>query len=425
MAIQEATAGRLTHPLRRWWRSSWLCWQQYRWTMESAGPDPVGFWRTFERQLRQRRKRLLGRQTAPPPAAPQSGPTHGRAQEAPRPGGAAPDFALYVNSHGNYFFVELAQLLQAGLQGAGWSCQLRSERDGPAAPARKHLVLAPHEFFFLAEGWRCFDRSYQGRLFLLNTEQTHTKWFRLASRPFFLARHIFDMSQESVRLLRSRGYSASHLRFGFVPGFPLYDGTGPLPLTAETEALPAEVRAWRDADLPLAERPLAVCFFGEATTRRARILAGLAPWLQGVESYLRLKPQGGEPWRAEAVAEDWHTRLSAGLARRSRVLLNLHRNDEPYFEWHRIVLLGLWQRTLVVTEPVADCAPFVPGRDFVQAPASEFARVLEHHLRDPQGIAEAERIRQQGFRTLCETCDFPRHLREVWAPFVETGGSLP
>ena len=402
----------------RCWRNSplpWMQFQDYARRSQAQWPPPPGFFRSLERRFRRFRKQLLGRKPASAPEL----VTNAVAPPKPRDDtGPATDFALYVSSLSNYFFKEMAELLAAGLSAAGWSCQLRTERDGAARAARTHVVFAPHEFFFLGEGRNCFDRSFQGRLLLLNTEQTHTQWFRLAARTFFLARHIFDMSEDSVRVLRARGYSTSHLRFGFVDGFGLYDGTLPLKLAPETEALGKAVREWRDVGEPLGARPLDVCFFGEATTRRGRILVELAPMLQGVESYLRLKPQGGEPWLAEATAPDHHTRLSSGIARRSKILLNLHRNDEPYFEWHRIVLMGLWHSTLVVTEPVTQSAPFVAGRDFVEAKASEMGRVMEYHLRDPRGIAEAERIREQGHRTLREACDFGQHLRETWERFL-------
>lgn len=407
---------------RRCWRRSPLSWLHFRWTLTRDLPHEPGLFRQFERRLRHQRKRLVARLGGKPlPALPGDG---SRAVAAApswsgRDGAAPPDFALYVNSHGNYFFREMAELLRAGLRAAGWTCDLRSERDGPARPAHRHVVFAPHEFFFLAEGWRCFERGHHGRLFLLNTEQTHTKWFRLAERTFFLARHLFDMSDDSARVLRAEGYSVSQLRFGHVGDFPLYDGARPLPELPEVEALPAATREWRDDGQPLAARPLDVSFFGEGTTRRARLLAALAPTLQGFECFLRLKPQGGEPWRPDGEAEDSQTQLSAGITRRAKVMLNLHRNEEPYFEWHRIVLLGLWQRALVLSEPVTECAPFVAGRDFIAAPAGEWARLLEYHLRDPWGIAEAEAIRAQGHRTLREQCDFARHLREIWAPFVD------
>lgn len=383
-------------------------WAYFQRIAVHALPETPGFWRSLERAFRYHRKRQrggLGITAVSSPAAinPPNGPA---------------TFAIYFNYQGSYFYHEMALLLQAGLTCAGHVCQLRTQRDGPAPDAKCHLVIAPHEFFYLADGWNCFARSHHGTLFILNTEPPGTARFAAAARTFFLAQHVFDMSADSARYLQDQGYSASHLRFGFVDGFSLYDGNRPLPLMPETEAFPAAVRHWHDADLTLARRPLDLCFFGEATTRRARRLAALAPWLQGVESYLRLKPPGGEPWSAAPPGQDHHTRLSAGIARRSKILLNLHRTEDPYFEWHRIVLMGLWQRTLVVTEPVTSSAPFVAGQDFVQAPVGDLRRTLDYYLRDPGGVAEAERISQQGHRTLREACDFSQHLREAWQPFV-------
>ena len=52
----------------------------------------------------------------------------------------------------------------------------------------------------------------------------------------------------------------------------------------------------------------------------------------------------------------------------SRVLLNVHRSDVPYFEWVR-VLEAVTNGCLVVTESSTDYGPLIPGKHLIAVPA--------------------------------------------------------
>ena len=80
--------------------------------------------------------------------------------------------------------------------------------------------------------------------------------------------------------------------------------------------------------------------------------------------------------------------------------------------------MGIWQRALVITETVTETPPFVAGRDYVQASIDEMPQLIDYYLRDPQGIVEAERIRNSGCEQLKACCDLPRLLKEIWVPFL-------
>ena len=329
-----------------------------------------------------------------------------------------PEFAVYFSTLGNYFFQEIALLLHAALTGAGFRSVLRTDGYGGSANADFHLIVAPHEFFAFGKGSTCFDPSMKDRIFFLNTEQPQTKWFRLAESMFPYVRHIFDMDRQTAHTIQSSGHSASHLPLGYVENFAPYTVHADLPLGPETESLGSEVRRWRDIGRPLAERPIDLSFVGEATSRRSAFFAGLAPLLASYDCHLRLMPNGSGPWPAGGIQTHRRTRTTAGLSQRSKIVINIHRDQEHYFEWHRIVLMGIWQRALVLTETVTDTPPFVAGRDYVQATLDEMPRLIDYYLRDPEGIMEAERIRNSGYEQLKASCNFPRLMKEVWAPFM-------
>ena len=329
-----------------------------------------------------------------------------------------PEFAVYFNASGNYFFQEIALLLHAALMDAGFRSVLRTDEYGGCANADFHLIVAPHEFFPLGKGSTCFDKSMKDRLFFLNTEQPQTKWFGLAKSMFPHVRHIFDMDRQTAQAIQSSGFSASHLPLGYVRNFAPYTVHADMLLGPETESLGSGVRRWRDIDRPLAERPIDLSFVGEATSRRSGFFAGLAPLLAKYDCHLRLMPKGSGPWAAGGIQTHRRTRTTAALSQRSKIVLNIHRDQEHYFEWHRIVLMGIWQRALVITETVTETPPFVAGRDYVQASIDEMPQLIDYYLRDPQGIVEAERIRNSGCEQLKACCDLPRLLKEIWVPFL-------
>ena len=329
-----------------------------------------------------------------------------------------PDFAVYFSTLGNYFFQEIAHLLHAALTNAGFRSVLRTDGFGGSANADFHLVVAPHEFFAHGKGSACFDKSMKDRIFFLNTEQPQTKWFRLAESMFPYVRHIFDMDRQTANVLRSSGHSASHLPLGYVENFAPYTVHADLPVGPETESLSAEVRRWRDIDRPLAERPIDLSFVGEATPRRSAFFASLAPLLEKYETHLRLLPAGSGPWPAGGIPIHRRTRTTAGLSQRSKIVINIHRDQEHYFEWHRIVLMGIWQRALVLTETVTETPPFVAGRDYVQATLDEMPRLIDYYLCNPKGIEEAERIRNSGYEQLKTSCHFPNLMKELWKSFL-------
>ncbi len=328
------------------------------------------------------------------------------------------DVAVYYNTSGNYFFQEIALLIHAALVQAGFRASLHTDEHGRAADANFHLVVAPHEFFPLGRGAWCFGKGIRDRLLLLNTEQPHTQWYKLASTMFPHARHIFDMDQETAAAMKSSGLPASHLPLGFVENFTPYASDRDLLPGPETEALGIDVRRWRDTGRPLAERPIALSFVGEATPRRSAFFMKAAPLLERHECHLRLMPRGSGPWTAGRSRVHSRTLTTVGLSQRSRIVFNVHRDKEHYFEWHRIVLMGIWQRALVLTETATQTTPFVPGEDYVQAPFEDLPKLIDYYLRDPQGIAEAEHIRNSGHERLRSHCSLPGLMKDFITPLV-------
>jgi Methyltransferase domain len=321
------------------------------------------------------------------------------------------EFCLYASSLGNYFFLEIRELLAAGFRKLGFEVHLRDERDGFTEQADWHVVIAPHEFFYLGRGEALGLEKTPKHLVLFNTEQPSTQWYQRAYQHFSKAFCIWDINLDSSQETVSRGFACEHLPLGYVPGFNHYKEVKKLPEQYGTCALEKAIRERSYFDRSLMDRPIDVLFLGTLSLRRERFFSLAASSLSRFHTYVYL-PDAQSPI-ISGLNNHAHTLTSVGLAQRSKILLNIHRGVDRYFEWHRIVMHGIWNKALVITEPCGVGPPFEPGVHFVEAPLSEIPDVVAHHLTDREGRAKAQEIALAGFRTLTERCRLTDFLRPL------------
>ena len=307
---------------------------------------------------------------------------------------------VYCSSIGNYFITEIADFIAAALTQAGHSVTRLSEQDSVPDDLDGHWVVAPHEFFYLGEGMHWVQRrEWLVQAVMVNVEQPQTSWF---SKAFHFLRHskiIFDINVKSAAIMRSLGLPAYWLPLGHLADYEPFAADERLPDLLAVRSLPMQVRQKIPSiDAPLSERPLDIHFIGTLNERREKFFAESARWLSQYHCFFHMPPMGVPLLRGQDQALDTETVI--GISRRSKILLNVHRDDLPYFEWHRMVFHGLWQNTLVVTEPCHDIPGLVAGEHFVVCELDEMADKVTWLMRARDGQAEAERVRWSGSRAL-------------------------
>ena len=246
------------------------------------------------------------------------------------------DLNVFVSASGNAFMTDIARwITEAGaLQG-----RVAHLLDDGSVPEDEHtinLVVAPHEFYLLG-GYddATIDRAARVSVPVC-TEQPGTRWFDIGLVTAAASRTVLDINTHGVAALRAAGLDAEHLRLGGVPSMAA----------------------------PTVERDIDVVLLGGRTDRRAARLAAMAPVLWPYRCDLRLF-SFTKPVRAATpglvFGDDKYDLLA-----RSRILLNIHRDDERpgYFEWARMTE-AMANGCCIVTEPVAGFAPFVDGQHFV------------------------------------------------------------
>lgn len=262
---------------------------------------------------------------------------------------------VFVAPRGNAFMTDIASWIVEAAGEVGRDAALVSDRL-PADDGGVNLVVAPHEFFLLADADDRALRAAAAASVPVCTEQPGTPWYRLGLEYCRLSRLAVDINPHGVTALQRDGLPAVHLRLGGVDGMDRRGVT-------------------RDIDL---------LFLGGDTPRRGALLASLAPLLWSRRCQIRL-------FRFSAPVDGQVPGLVFGTAKydllaRSRILLNLHRDDAlpAYFEWARMVE-AMANGCAVVSEPSTGCEPLAPGVHFVET--DDLVATVAHLLDDPERCA--------------------------------------
>lgn len=300
-----------------------------------------------------------------------------------------PRYHVYVSERGNVFMTEIAALLAASLTDLGHDTVYPAPGLPEGGHGRVNLVVAPHEFFTLQPDRREAELlAAAAASVTVGVEQPGTSWFDLGAHYASVARAILDISPFAVEELRRRGLEATHLQLGYHASWDRWGGDPSRP---------------RSGDL---------LFLGSMTDRRECYLGMCAPFLWDRRCDFRLfefpRPMS-EPRAGFVVGEDkWE--LLAG----NRILLNVHRNEVPYFEWVR-VLEAVHNGCLVLSELSADYGPLEPGKHLVAAPPDTLgpyaaSLLSDETLRAELSVAAYDLVRtklelNQTMAGICEQLD--------------------
>ena len=318
--------------------------------------------------------------------------------------------AIYCNSLGNYFITEIADFIAAALRQAGHTVTQLNEQSIPPENIDGHWIIAPHEFFYLGDGPQWAKKSqWLSEAIIVNVEQPQTTWFSKAFHFLRRAKVIFDINVKSTAIMRMLQLPAYWLPLGYLKQYAEMQAANQLPDIRILKSISAQIsQQLPDIDAPLSARALDIHFIGSLNPRREQFFASSAQWLNRYRCFLHIPPAGAPSIKGEIIegqSQALETSAVVGLSRRSKILLNVHRDDLPYFEWHRMIFHGLWQNTLVVTEPCHAVPGLVAGEHFIECSLSDMADKIKWLLSDPEGQIVAERVRQAGHLALKEKFD--------------------
>jgi hypothetical protein len=253
-----------------------------------------------------------------------------------------------VSEHGNVFMREIAEHLAEALVSTGRSAEVVTDAlpDATAGAAPlDNLVVAPHEFFVLFPTDEASKQRAAAASVCVNTEQPGTPFFDLSMQYATAGPVVLDINPWSLAAIHRLGLSAVHLPLGYVPSMDSWHGLQ-------------------------RERRIDVGFLAGRTERREAFIAGAAGMLWEWRTDLRFFS-----WHRPATAQKANFAVGDEKYRSladTRIMLNVHRGDEPYFEWARVVET-MANGCALATETSVAFEPLEPGAHMLMAPLDELA----------------------------------------------------
>lgn len=304
---------------------------------------------------------------------------------------------VYVSSKGNFFMNEIAALLAAGLEEVGAQARVLDETASSKGDHTHTVVVAPHEFFVLGEGRRWATDDFVSRAVMFSTEQVQTQWFA-RSLPFLLrARLVADLNLQSTAILQRAGLKSVCVQPGFSERFTAFVKPADMSGHAVFAGYPAAVRNHDPSKQGFADRPIDVAFMGSSSPRRDTLLASYAPTFAKLQAFIYSTHMSAPLSPSENPPAS--TDVTAAILGRSKVLINIHRDEYAYFEWLR-VMQAFWMKTVVVSEPCFPHPLFKPGVHFFEEAPRHIADLVHWLATTPEGQAKAEEVRARAYETL-------------------------
>ena len=305
--------------------------------------------------------------------------------------GALPrKLVLVAASRQNTFYFDILELFARAAELRGVETEFALDHFPPAMD--DVVYLTTHEFESLTSPDSHATESHLARTIVLIAEQPGAPWFYGALKLAERAAVAIDFNRHGVELATLHGCPTRHVPFGFDP---TWDRRKDLEPTRTTD----------------------IAVFQSDNERRSRALAELAPVLSRYRARLHIVV-GDRPQRPGAPGVFVPDEMRAILAE-TKILLNIHRDRNHYFEWHRAV--GAFANgAVLVTEEVTDSGPFRAGRDFVDAPLTALPHVLEHLLQHPERLAAISASARRTLETELTLESMADHFAEAMAAALES-----
>lgn len=302
--------------------------------------------------------------------------------------------ACFVAASGqNAFFGELHDAFRSALEQLGVETSVAFDHF-PALADDIVYVFFPHEYFPLVYPEAHPTGHQMARAVVISAEQPGTHWFEENAMAAEHAGGVVDINRLGAKELQRRGIRARVLRLGYVPD---WDGWG------------------GNADSP---RPIDFTFLGGYNQRRAKALALCSGVLKDHRSLIHLV-DSARPHTVSSETFFTGERKWRHLAS-SKVILNVHRDERPYFEWQRM-LAAAANGCLTVTEHSVEVEPLIPGEHFVSTTFESLPYAVAGLLRDEERIKEISSRTYEFLRTeLPMTASIP-----ILAETIEDVGRTP
>jgi hypothetical protein len=300
-----------------------------------------------------------------------------------------PDVAFVMSPRQDYPLRELAATLQheLGLQGVPAALHVGGFPDW--RPDRVYVLMGPREYVELEGEEALPDDAVLKRTVFIGADDPDAIGDDAAGLELLRrAGAVFDVNQRTVLALHRRGIHARTLRPGYSAPLDRFDPESP--------------------------RPIDIMFYGRHSPRRSHYLADWAHLLARYNCLVRLADQDPHPGDTSSFLAQGRWALLA----QTKILLCLHREKRPYFEWSRAID-AIHTGAVVVSEHSSGIAPLEPGEHLLVGSAESLPFLVDALLHDE---ARLTRLREQAHKRLSEWLPAALPVAVLRAAIVELVG---
>jgi hypothetical protein len=303
-----------------------------------------------------------------------------------------PAIGVFFNASGNAFLREIAEDITAALLACGQKANLLDDTSSIDDRPPLCIFVAPHEFFHIGNGRAWAREEIIASSVMFTTEQPQTIWFERAMPFILMSRAVIDISWQVHDVIAQAGIPAIHFNpaIGETKSW-LHDADLSHPLL---RTLPKAAQVPEIKFIPFKDRLIDIAFFGNASPHRERFFTKNAWFLAQYDAFLYYRKV--ESPMAPKGTHAALSRLGGHVNAHSKIALNIHRDANGFFEWHRIVKQGIGSGAVVVSEPCDPHPLFKPGTHYLEESGRHILNLIEWLLKTPDGQTQAAKIQSNG-----------------------------
>lgn len=289
--------------------------------------------------------------------------------------------------NGNFFFRDIAEYTKTFLSEKGYEARvLVAPRREPGEQECLNLVVAPHEYMVIGPGKNWSAEQCASAIYL-NTEQWQTPWFaKCFSYMAQTTTGVLDINPNSAAGLCRLGIKAAFLPIVPIPG-SCFVQDKEMVSKALTRAKYVKNLSYSD---DIRGRDYDILFVGVVNERRERVISELSINISKFENFIHC-PRFNRPI-SDGDVDMLSNKDLTQIAKNAKILLNIHRDDVGYFEWHRIFLYGVMNGCVVVSEPCFSNSFIKPDIHYIEATVPDMAGVLDDLLGTELGLVRLSEI---------------------------------
>lgn len=316
-------------------------------------------------------------------------------------------YRVYTNSKGNYYHDEIAGLLYHALSSFA-PVELCDEQSG-FTNEDWHVIIAPHEFFAIGKG-KDLIQSLPDKLIYITTEQSHSPWFEKSLPLLREASVVWDLDFETAETLKAYHQSVYHMPLGWAQDYRHFQRIDKMPSTPAYFFGNDVSQSASSLFSEYEQRPIDVFFIGAHTPRREQFIAMLAEDLSDFKCCFLIQ-NGARPLRP-GVNTTLNSTIVCALEQRSKIIINLHRDEMKYFESHRLIYHGVAQGALVISDLLSPQG----GQEsipIVETLKESMGSVIRYYLEDVGGKQKAGQLAGKQFSVMVKNRSMSNTLKEL------------